>query len=95
MEIFQFKKLSCRNSKYLFLIILIVFVWISFYKNLILNYKNKSVIDHINKNVEETYKLNSCNDYFRKKEPRVLCVVFTHASSVPELIAIHETWSKK
>jgi hypothetical protein len=45
------------------------------------------------KNVTETER---CENYYKKKEPRVLCTIFTtRASHSTRMKAIHDTWSKR
>ena len=37
-----------------------------------------------------------CDNYYKKKEPRVLCTIFTtRASHSTRMKAIHDTWSKR
>ena len=39
---------------------------------------------------------NSCEGYFRKKQPKLLCTIFTtRESHMTRMKAIHDTWSKR
>ena len=88
----MFQNNSSKLTVILILITLSMLTWLLFSNK---QFTNSLPLIQLNPKENLTEK-ERCDTYYKTKEPRVLCTVFTtRASHSTRMKAIHDTWSKR